>query len=63
MESNIVLYMAIQTTSITTDVLTNRGPQMISVFADDVDALGEVQLKIEEESNKVGLTINEDKTK
>ena len=67
---NIVLDMVIKKAAIDTEVFTKQGPQMILAFADDIDAIGkntvgikESFLKIEKESQRVGLKINEEKTK
>ena len=67
---NIVLDMAIKNANIGLEIFTNQGPEMLLAYADDIDTVGgstvktkEMFVKIEKETRKVGLTINEDKTK
>ena len=62
--------MAIKETSIGLKIFTNKGPEMILAYADDIGTVGSSTIKtkemftsIEKKSKKVGLTINEDKTK
>ncbi|XP_060518457.1 uncharacterized protein LOC132697179 [Cylas formicarius] len=67
---NIVLDMAIKEANIGLEIFTNKGPEMILAYADDIDTVEsstiktiEMFMNIEKETKKVGLMINEDKTK
>lgn len=52
------------------ETFANHGPEMILVYADEIDTVGNITFKtketfvmIEKETEKVGLTISKDKTK
>ena len=62
---NIVLDMAIKKINNNIKICTNQGSQMILAFANDIDGVGVKAscLKIDKECKKMGLNINEEKTK
>lgn len=67
---NIVLDAAIKRANIDVEVFSNSGPNLLLAFADDIDLVSKTTIKtkelfgkIEKETGRVGLRINEDKTK
>lgn len=67
---NIALEKAIRAANIKVEMYTNDGPKLLLAFADDIDVMArsvlkvkEQFIKIEKETLKMGLAINETKTK
>lgn len=67
---NVALEKATRAAELVVEMYTQRGPQLILAFADDIDIVGTSTIKVKEqftrlekESQKMGLKINEEKTK
>lgn len=67
---NVILEKAIRAAQIKTELLTANGPKLFLAYADDIDLVGnnvitvkEIFNKIETETRKMGLIVNEEKTK
>jgi len=65
----LALEKAIRTASVKAEIFGPGGPKLILAFADDIGAVGctvnvkENFIKIEEEAQRIGLRVNEGKTK
>lgn len=67
---NIALEKVVRRTELTTNIFGHNGPCLILAYADDLDVVGrstvnvkEAFIKLEKEAKKMGLKVNEEKTK